>query len=265
MGLFNFILGCSRKEQEEPIRDKLKNRKHFEKVLEERSIIQERYEIISKKEKKGDSIGTYLYYAIAHNNMNIIGVKYSMGGDIKNLQNIYINSLNYFLLGFENDNPIYNEILNRVSLGILLNIPDENFNQLVDYVQRMDELAKPADWTPDLLLWFMLDSRLREDDKRTYAKKLAFPKLYKGLYKVTQAENGEESPKALKEYIGKWYNLNKDAPWYNNHLKKNCYRGYWAWEVAAVAKIMHIDDTTLKDNPYYPYDMVHWEDAQEQP
>ena len=62
-------------------------------------------------------------------------------------------------------------------------------------------------------------------------------------------------------YIGKWYNLNKNAPWYNSHLKKNCYRGYWAWEVAAVAKIMHIDDSGLKDNSYYPYDMVHWEDT----
>jgi len=26
---------------------------------------------------------------------------------------------------------------------------------------------------------------------------------------------------------------------------------------------MHIDDTDLKENPYYPYDMVHWEDCEE--
>ena len=24
---------------------------------------------------------------------------------------------------------------------------------------------------------------------------------------------------------------------------------------------MHIDDSDLRDNPYYPYDMVHWKDA----
>ena len=33
--------------------------------------------------------------------------------------------------------------------------------------------------------------------------------------------------------------------------------------MAAVAKIMHIDDSDLKENPYYPYDMVHWEDGEE--
>ena len=146
----------------------------------------------------------------------------------------------------------------------LLNIPDENLMQLVDYVQRMDEEAKPADWTPDLLLWFLLNSRLKANEKRTHAQKLAFPRLYKGLYKVIQAADSEAALKALKDYIGKWYNLNKDASWYDSHLRKNCYSGYWAWEVAAVAKIMHIDDTDLKDNPYYPYDMVHWEEDREE-
>ena len=135
------------------------------------------------------------------------------------------------------------------------------FHQLADYVKHVDNQAKPSDWTPDQLLWFMLNSRLKEDEKQTYADKLAFPKLYKGLFKLTQISDAQEAKKALEDYIGKWYKLNKNAPWYNSHLKKNCYRGYWAWEVAAVAKIMHIDDSDLKDNPYYPYDMVHWEDT----
>ena len=34
--------------------------------------------------------------------------------------------------------------------------------------------------------------------------------------------------------------------------------------MAAVAKVMHRDDTDLKDNPYYPYDMVHWEEDKEE-
>ena len=107
----------------------------------------------------------------------------------------------------------------------------------------------------------MLNSRLKENKKQTYANKLAFPKLYKELFKLTQISDAQEAKKALKDYMEKWYTLNNDAPWYNSHLKKNCYRGYWAWEVAAVAKIMHIDDSDLRDNPYYPYDMVHWKDA----
>ena len=259
MGLFDFFFKRSKQKQDKPIRDKIKDRKHFEKLLsEEEEVIKQRNEIISKG--KHNHTETYIYYAIADSYMNLLKITYSLGVKIKDLQETYMVSLQSFLFGFESGEPMYFDILDRVALGFLLDIPEENFKQLVDYVQRMDEQAKPADWTPDLLLWFLLNSRLKEDEKQAYADKLAFPKLYKGLFKLTQISDAQEAKKALEDYIGKWYNLNKNAPWYNNHLKKNCYRGYWAWEVAAVAKIMHIDDSDLKDNPYYPYDMVHWED-----
>ena len=260
MGLFDAIFGSSKKEQEKPIRDKLKGRRHFEKILKSRQD-----EINSDKEflpRAGEN-KLFICRVIACNSVDVIQIRYSMDGGLKELREIYLDSLDYFLRGFNCGNPIYDDILNRISLGILLNIPDENFMKLVDYVQRLDEEAKPADWTPDLLLWFLLNSRLKDNEKRTYAQKLAFPRGCKGRYRVTQAADSKAALKALKEYIGKWYNLNKDAPWYDNHLKST-YRGYWAWEVAAVAKIMHIDDTDLKDNPYYPYDMVHWEEDKEE-
>ena len=261
MGLFDAIFGKSRKEQEQPIRDKLKGRRHFERILKTRldGIYRDKESLSGAGDHK-----LFICRVIGRRSVDVIQIRYSMDGGLKELQKIYLDSLDYFLRGFNCGNPIYDDILNRISLGILLNIPDENFMKLVDYVQRLDEEAKPADWTPDLLLWFLLNSRLKANEKRTHAQKLAFPRLYKGLYKVIQAADSETAQKALKDYIGKWYNLNKDAPWYNSHLRKNCYSGYWAWEVAAVAKVMHIDDTDLKDNPYYPYDMVHWEEDKEE-
>ena len=261
MGLFNSIFGDSTKKQGVPVRDKFKDRKHFERMLKRTSdeIEDVRNSILDAKRKGGD-IDPFLYYIMDDRNMDIIQIKYSMGARIKELQEIYIASLKYFLLDKE---PVFYEISKRVSLGILLNIPNKDFKQLVDHVRLVDKQEKTADWTPDLLLWFILNSRLKEEEKQTYAQKLAFPKSDKGLYKVTQTTNAEMAKKTLKEYLEKWYSLNKDAPWYNSHLKKNCYLGYWAWEVAAVAKVMHIDDTDLKENPYYPYDMVHWEDCEE--
>ena len=260
MRLFNFFFNHSKQEQDKPIRDKIKNRKHFEKLLsEEKEVIKQRNEIILKGNQNDSN--SYIYYAIADSYMNLLKITYSLGVKIKELRETYIVSLQSFLLGFESNEPMYFDILNIVALGFLLNISNENFKQLADYVQRMDEQAKPADWTPDQLLWFILNFRLKEDEKQAYADKLAFPKLYKGLFKLTQISDAQEAKKVLEDYMGKWYNLNKNAPWYNSHLKKNCYRGYWAWEVAAIAKIMNIDDSDLKDNPYYPYDMVHWEDT----
>ena len=258
MGLFDFFFNRSKQEQDKPIRDKLKTRKDFEKILEEDLDIMKK--TIAKIDTAQD-INLYMYRSISYSYILIFQSKYSMDAKIGELRHIYMKSMGYFLQAFNKRNPIYADILNYVSLGLLLNIPDENFKQLIDYVKQMDKQAKPPVWTPDLLLWFMLNSRLKEDEKQTHADKLAFPKLYKGLFKLTQISDVQEAKKALKDYIEKWYNLNKDAPWYNNHLKKNCYRGYWAWEVAAVAKIINIDDSDLKDNPYYPYDMVHWEDT----
>ena len=187
-----------------------------------------------------------------------------MGGCIKELQTDYLNSLDDFRHGCDINDPIYFEILNRVALGILLKIPNEKFRLLVEYVKRVDEETNPNDWTADMLLWFMLNSHLEDNERKSYAQALAFPCIYMGLYKVTQTTEKEKTKKALNEYLDKWYNLNKNAPWHNTHLRSNGYTGYWAWEVAAVAKIMHIDDTDLKDNPYYPYDMVHWEEDKEE-
>lgn len=49
MRLFNFFFNHSKQEQDKPIRDKIKNKNHFEKLLsEEKEVIKQRNEIISK-------------------------------------------------------------------------------------------------------------------------------------------------------------------------------------------------------------------------
>ena len=263
MGLFNFKLGGSKKEQDKPIRDKLKDKKYFDKILSIKlGEIEDDEKYIQEEREKRGIVRPFSYWSSAVNHIRLIEISYSMGENVGKLRKLYISSLDNYIFGANFRNPIYAADLDRISLGILLDIENTDFNRLVDYMMKMDKQAKPAGWTPDLLLWFMLNSRLKENEKQMYADKLAFPKLYKGLFKLTQISDAQEAKKALKDYIEKWYNLNKDAPWYNNHLKKNCYRGYCAWEVAAVAKIMNIDDSELKDNPYYPYDMVHWKDAE---
>lgn len=108
MGLFNFNFGSSKKEQNQPIRDKIKNRKHFEKLLsEEKEIIKQRNEIISKGNQ--NDTNSYIYYAIANNYMNLIKITYSLGDKIKDLRETYIVSLQFFYL-----------VLNRMNQCILI-------------------------------------------------------------------------------------------------------------------------------------------------
>jgi len=267
MGLFDAIFGSSSNMQKWHMRDKVKDHKYFERQLErnlQSKVITEQALIESVENNNNQVDRTFLYWSLAQNAYYNIEIKYSMGGCIKELQTDYLNSLDDFRHGCDINDPIYFEILNRVALGILLKIPNEKFRLLVEYVKRVDEETNPNDWTADMLLWFMLNSHLEDNERKSYAQALAFPCIYMGLYKVTQTTEKEKTKKALNEYLDKWYNLNKNAPWHNTHLRSNGYTGYWAWEVAAVAKIMHIDDTDLKDNPYYPYDMVHWEEDKEE-
>lgn len=61
--------------------------------------------------------------------------------------------------------------------------------------------------------------------------------------------------------LKKWYKLHKDAAWYDSHKsKQDIYNGYWSFEAGAIAKILNIEDSSLKDEPYYPYDLVHFQD-----
>ncbi|MFJ1118057.1 PoNe immunity protein domain-containing protein, partial [Bacillus thuringiensis] len=49
-----------------------------------------------------------------------------------------------------------------------------------------------------------------------------------------------------------------EEAWYDAHENKHDnYSGYWSFESGAIAKILKLDDSTLKDSSYYPYDMVH--------
>ena len=69
MRLFNFFFNHSKQEQDKPIRDKIKNKNHFEKLLsEEKEVIKQRNEIISKGNQNDSN--SYIYYAIADSYLN---------------------------------------------------------------------------------------------------------------------------------------------------------------------------------------------------
>jgi hypothetical protein len=42
---------------------------------------------------------------------------------------------------------------------------------------------------------------------------------------------------------------------FDKHLKRP---GYWSWEAAAVTVISRIDDSSYRDKPYYPKDLVDY-------
>ena len=71
---------------------------------------------------------------------------------------------------------------------------------------------------------------------------------------VKERDKSDLLEKYLKE---DWYN--KEYECYEAHKSdQNIYYGYWSFEAGAIAKILNLDDSNLKDVPYYPYDLVHY-------
>ncbi len=93
-----------------------------------------------------------------------------------------------------------------------------------DYVQMNDHVV-------------LISDAIREKDK---AKKLAI----------------------LNAYLKDWYHemVGMSDLEYQSHLdpEQNGYCGYWAFEAAAIAYLDDLDDTELRQSPYYPKDMVDW-------
>ena len=84
MGVFDFFFSHSKQKQGKPIRDKIKNRKHFEKVLEKRMT-----EIHEDKLTISNGCNNlFINRVIADNSIDVIFVKYSMDADIKELKEV---------------------------------------------------------------------------------------------------------------------------------------------------------------------------------
>lgn len=142
---------------------------------------------------------------------------------------------------------VYDIIIWTLSLAYLLNIDDEYWNKVVNKIKSMN--------FEDKLVETIINARTplsNISDK--YIRK----------YPYSFIDNVCDSASA-KTYLRKqWYQGHSDAPFYNSHKndRVNAYYGYWSWETAALLKINGIDDSELKDELYYPYDAVHWDDEQ---
>lgn len=66
----------------------------------------------------------------------------------------------------------------------------------------------------------------------------------------------------LNAYLKDWYHemVGMSDLEYQSHLdpEQNGFCGYWAFEAAAIAYLDDLDDTELRQYPYYPKDMVDW-------
>ncbi|CAN5437365.1 DUF1911 domain-containing protein [soil metagenome] len=152
----------------------------------------------------------------------------------------------------------YDEMLLMLSLGYLLDVPNEDFKKLVDVIDR--------DGVKDFLFEFIIRDKIKDRQpitEESYKEYFHIPKCFEKLRQaITETDKGK-AEKLVKEFITKdWYKNHKGQGWYDSHKSKHdTYFGYWSFETAAVVKIMNLNDSNFIDCQYYPKDLVHQENS----
>lgn len=144
----------------------------------------------------------------------------------------------------------YEDMLWMLSIGVMLEIDDDSFNVLVNLVENSN--------LNDFLYNFIIHSR--KEDVKFKDSSLLIEVPFNNLIKIIKAEDEGKAINFMKEYLlEKWYVGHKDMGWYECHKHaEKLYFGYWSFESGAIVKILGLDDSVLKNIPYYPYDMAHF-------
>lgn len=139
----------------------------------------------------------------------------------------------------------YNYMIWMLSFAILLRVSENEINTL----RKLIEDGNVSDELIISLLSFLIGSdTIKETEKTTY-------KPFSGLIK---AEKLIDTEKQMKSYLDKWYQNTKLLTWHNYTPEegKYYYFGRWSFESAAVVAIKGLDDSSFKENEYYPKDLV---------
>ena len=156
----------------------------------------------------------------------------------------------HYVKTWEPDNS-YFELIKVFSLAILLNIDSKNED--VAALIRLLREADYHDYLVDFLLSF-IDKKCSEN-----YPDFKWSNTYESLKDVVESENKENAIALLKSYLdNQWYDIHKECAWHDSHKStKTTYYGYWSFESGALAKALELDDSSLKEQLYYPYDLVH--------
>lgn len=230
------------------MRDTLMNEQYFcEYIREETERINKFLMKLENNEVREDRIYS-VRKKIDSIKFGVLISKYSYGEEVSKLEPEFVQLLKDMPL-YWNNNSSYVDMLWMMSLAILFDVSKEQFyilSNLVDKYNRDDALF-------DFLIKYKMQG-IVENMNGNFSYGFPYEKL------ADIVADKMNSVSKLKEYLEKyWYIGHKDMGWYDIHKAKGkLYYGYWSFEAGAIAKILNIDDSSLKNVPYYPYDLVHY-------
>ncbi|ROR31755.1 uncharacterized protein DUF1910 [Mobilisporobacter senegalensis] len=228
------------------MRDKIKNQTYFnEFISEDTDRINKFVKKLANNEIKEERVLS-IKIKIHDLRLGILIAKYSRGDNLEEIEKDYLKLIEDWEEVWQSD--FYMKNLWMISLGVLLNLGMKQFEKIKELLDKYNV----NDWLYNFLLRYNVDGidEIQGD--------LSFPEVYVKLKEIIC--NQTNRSEMLKLYISNdWYHRHNECGWYDSHKsKQNLYYGYWSFEAGAIAKILDIPDKHLKDEQYYPYDLVHY-------
>ena len=182
------------------------------------------------------------YSGIIKRELEIINYKYTLGEDLLELHKEYLVLLAQ-IDKIKSNCGFFDAYV--FALGILFEEGIEKFEKLIII---MDE-SRHHDLLSD---YFINGCGL----KRKYYSEVFACKDFefsKELVELAQKDREQASKKLVHHFKTYW----------NDPVKPPRYKGYWLWEYAAISKMFKLDDSELKYNPHYPYELAHYKNEME--
>jgi len=187
---------------------------------------------------------------------NTLVAMYSRGDDIDTISSQFPALIAAMEKGWKDDKEIpadkyqfddYVLMLHMLSLGVLLNTTDSELEKIVKILDKSGR--------KDALLEFLISHKFQNRDN---VAEMMYENPYKVISVITQNSDKDAATSDLRAFLDKkWYSGMRNVYWYDNHKSRHdTFFGYWSFEVAAVAKIMDLNISELKSNPYFPTDMI---------
>ena len=242
----------------------VKDLKYFDSFVEEKQyLIRRSIKKINNDEIPYDKIPG-ARFMIFLKSLEIFIAKYSMGIPIENLKNDYNIPISYMIDGWDDyvvkfsqgrppkiyDHYMINQYCYMVwmlSFAILLDATQ-------DEVLVLERLIKNGRIKDDFILFLLtnLTGQVFNETDETISKP------FKNLYKDGAFQNIDS--KHIKKYLNSWYKNTKLLTWHSYDLSveksRYFYYGYWSIETAAIVAVLDLDDSSFKNNKYYPSDLV---------
>ncbi|MCJ8155698.1 PoNi-like cognate immunity protein [Chryseobacterium sp. SSA4.19] len=234
------------------MRTKFKNLDYFQNYIslnhEDIQFFEDGIKSGTTKEERIPAVNRQIFTTSIHT----LIAKYSSGSDPDEIKKDFPEVINRLEKGWQNEGKKiffdnYILMLWMLSLGILLEISDDDFRKIVKVLDSSSQ--------KDFLYDTIISSKLTD-------RKINSEILYLDEFGFLKNLLEKKDIAALASYLNNtWYKKMKSAYWFDNDKNKNdVFFGYWSFESGALVKILGLNDTLLKDQPYYPYDLVHWKD-----